>query len=163
VVTIMRARGTQGGFTAIEMMVVVAILFIIGAFAAPSMTKLIRTQKVRGASYDLFSDLTYARSEAIARGHNILVSSGAANWVGGWTIRDTTSGEMLRTQGAMSTGFAINADAASLTFDRSGRTSATIRWTITPTDANVQSSDQRCVRISPSGRPNTLSPPGPCP
>jgi len=147
----------------IELMVVVLIIGVLAGFAAPAMNQLIRSQKVRGAAYDLFADLTYARGEAIARGHNVLVfaSGGGNSWVGGWAIRDTTSGETLRTQNALSTGLLVNGDAASLTFDRNGRTAALLRYDIAPTDSGVPDTQKRCIRISPSGRPNTLE--GPCP
>ena len=151
--TVMRARNL--GFTATETMVVVLILGIIAAFAAPAMNQLIRTQKVRAAAYDIFADLTYARSEAIARGHNVQVaSSSGTNWVSGWQISDTTSKETLRVQGARSTGLAFTADAASLTFDRTGRTQ-NVSFQIGPTDSGAPNSEKRCIRIQLSGRPNT--------
>jgi type IV fimbrial biogenesis protein FimT len=158
----MRTPNLQRGFTAIEIMVVVLIVGIMAGFAAPAMNQLIRTQKVRGAAYDIFSDLTYARGEAIARGHNVLVASaGNTDWATGWAIRDTTSGEVLRTQNALSTGLVFTADAGSLTFDRSGRTTVAMSFSIKPTDSGVPDTQKRCVRISPSGRPNSLT--GPCP
>ena len=158
----MSTRTLQKGWTAIEMMVVVAILGILAAFAAPAMTGLLRTQKVRAAAYDIFSDLTYARSEAIARGRNVIVASAAGtNWVSGWTITDPTAGTTLRSQAALSSGILFTGDAGTLTFDRSGRTSATVRFSILPTDSGVPDTQKRCVRISPSGRPNSLT--GPCP
>ena len=86
----MRARNS--GLTVIEAMVVVGIIAILAGFAAPSMNQLIRTQKVRSISYDFFADLTYARSEAIARGHNVgIASKDGVNWGSkGWMVRDLT-------------------------------------------------------------------------
>src|SRR5262249_49689986 len=101
-------------------------------------------------------------SEAIARGHDILVSSaGGTSWVPGWSIRDTVTGETIRTQNALSSGLAFTGDAGSLTFDRHGRTTVLIRFNIAPTDTGVPDDQKRCVRISPSGRPNSLT--GVCP
>jgi prepilin-type N-terminal cleavage/methylation domain-containing protein len=115
------------GFTVIETMVVVAILAILAAFAAPSMTQLIRTQKVRSIAYDVFADLTYARSEAISRGHNVGIGSGSTNWINGWQVRDLTTGALLRQTGAQATGVVFTADSGGIIFDRTGRNTAAIR------------------------------------
>ena len=154
---VVRARTFQQGFTAVEMMVVVGIIAILAAFALPSMRELIQTQKVRTAAYDILSDLTYARSEAIARAHNVqVVSAGGNDWTGGWTITDTTANQMLRTQAALSTGFTFTGDTPSLTFDRTGRIPQTVNFSIFITaGSSITNNQQRCVRISPSGRPNS--------
>lgn len=56
------------GFTLIEMLVVVALLGIFLAIAAPSFAGLIRSNKVQAAADELVTVLQYARSEAITRG-----------------------------------------------------------------------------------------------
>jgi prepilin-type N-terminal cleavage/methylation domain-containing protein len=156
----MRPRASQTGFTAIEMMVVVLILAILAAFAAPAMNDLIRSQKTRSAAYDIFADLTYARSEAISRGHDVQMASAAGkNWASGWGIRDIVTGQILRMQGKLSDGLDFTADATTLTFDRNGRTT-TVTFSIQPKET-APDNQKRCVRISPSGRPNSLT--GPCP
>jgi type IV fimbrial biogenesis protein FimT len=154
------AFSPQRGFTVIEAMIVVLILAIIAAFAAPAMNQLIRTQKVRTIAYDLFADLTFARSEAIARGHNVGIGSGGTDWIGGWQVRDLTSGDVLREQGPRSSGVTFTATAPGLVFDRTGRTT-TVSFSIAPTESGAPDIQKRCIRITPSGRPNSLT--GPCP
>jgi prepilin-type N-terminal cleavage/methylation domain-containing protein len=156
----MRARSQ--GFTVIEAMVVVGIIAILAGFAAPAMNQLIRTQKVRSVSYDLFADLTYARSEAIARGHNVGIGSkGGNDWgVNGWMVRDLTSGEQLRDQGPTSKGVSFTADTNGLVFLPTGRTAANAAFTIKPVES-APDDQKRCVRITPSGRPNSIT--GVCP
>jgi prepilin-type N-terminal cleavage/methylation domain-containing protein len=156
-----RAGGlrAQLGISLIEIIVVIAIIGILSAAAFPSMSILIRTQKVRSAAYDLFADLTYARGEAISRGRDVLMFSagGGNDWIGGWTIRDA-NGAVLRIQGQGSSGMVFTADAASVTFERNGRTSAGIvSFTIRPTDATAPDDQKRCVRIDPSGRARTAN------
>lgn len=61
------------GFTAIELLVVVSIVAILAALAAPSFTPLIESWRVRQATEQLQSSLYYARSEAIKRGGQIAI------------------------------------------------------------------------------------------
>ena len=154
-----RARRSRG-FTIIETMVVVGILAILAAFAAPSMNQLIRTQKVRTIAYDIFADLTYARSEAIARGHNVGIGAGSTNWVNGWVVRDLVSGETLRNQGPRSSGVTFTADAVGIVFQPTGRTTSIVKFSISPTES-VPNEQKRCIQITPSGRPNSTT--GVCP
>nr|WP_020229767.1 GspH/FimT family pseudopilin [Acidovorax sp. MR-S7] len=91
------------GFTAIELMVTVAILAVLMALAAPSFTPLIERWRVRQAVEGLQSTLYYARSEAIKRGGNVIVrklpnntngctTAGNANsWDCGWQVLSCTS------------------------------------------------------------------------
>ena len=152
----MRPRSRNSGFTVIEVMVVIAIIGIMAAFAAPAMNSLIRTQKVRSAAYDFFADLTYARSEAIARGHDVqVVSTNGQDWTQGWRVKDLTTPATLRKQSALSSGMVFTADTGSLTFDRNGRTT-TGSFSITPVES-APDDQKRCIRISPSGRPNTTT------
>ncbi|RYH70415.1 MAG: prepilin-type N-terminal cleavage/methylation domain-containing protein [Alcaligenaceae bacterium] len=81
----------QGGFTAIELMVVVSIVAILAALAAPSFTPLIERWRVRTAAEDLTSTLYYARSEAIKRGGDIAIEA-SSGWGDGWKVTHTRSG-----------------------------------------------------------------------
>jgi type IV fimbrial biogenesis protein FimT len=149
----------QRGFTIIEAMVVVAILAIVAAFAAPAMNQLIRTQKVRSIAYDLFADLTYARSEAIARGHNVGIASadGSNDWgVKGWFVRDLVSGDTLRQQGPRATGVKFTADSTGLVFQPTGRLVGAASFTVQPAES-APDDQKRCIRISPSGKPNSTT------
>ena len=91
------------GFTAIELMVVVAILAILAALAAPSFTPLIERWRVRQATEGLESTLYYARSEAIKRGGNVAIgkldntngcttAGGSNDWGCGWIVCEDTDG-----------------------------------------------------------------------
>lgn len=88
-----RHRGA--GFTAIELMVVVAIVAILAALAMPSFRDVVDRYRVRQATEDLSALLYQARAEAIKRGGRITVrkansgdcSTGSAgDWSCGWFV-----------------------------------------------------------------------------
>lgn len=81
----------QWGFTAIELMVVVAIVAILAALAAPSFTPLIERWRVRSAAEDLTSTIYFARSEAIKRGGGVIVDA-TGGWGNGWKVTHTLNG-----------------------------------------------------------------------
>lgn len=55
------------GFTLIELVSVVAVLGIIIALAAPSFSRMIEMQRLRGVQAQLVTDLQFARSESTSR------------------------------------------------------------------------------------------------
>lgn len=66
-------RHFSRGFTAIELMVTVAILAILAGLAAPSFNPIIERWRVRQVSEELQSTFYFARSEAIKRGGNVTI------------------------------------------------------------------------------------------
>jgi type IV fimbrial biogenesis protein FimT len=61
------------GFTLIELMIVIALVAVIAALAAPSFGDMIKMQRLRGISSQLATDLSFARSEAVSRGSYVQV------------------------------------------------------------------------------------------
>ena len=64
----MAGAAVQGGFTLVELMVVLAVMGIIAAIAAPSFTGLSQRASVKAATRDVVSAFQKARIEAIRQG-----------------------------------------------------------------------------------------------
>jgi type IV fimbrial biogenesis protein FimT len=62
-----RIRASNTGFTLIELMVVLAILAIVVAFAAPSLERFVVRNRIFNITNDLLAAINFARSEAISR------------------------------------------------------------------------------------------------
>lgn len=60
-------RPGKGGFSLIELMVVVAVTGVLLTLAAPSFYDYLLLQRLRGVHAQLVTDLQFARSEAVAR------------------------------------------------------------------------------------------------
>lgn len=151
------ARSTVGtrmrGFTLVEVLLVMVIVGIISAFAIPSMASFIAGQRVKTASYDLFSTLMFARSEAIKRNVDVVVTASGGNWAAGWTV--AVGATTLATQPAYSS-VTFNASATALTYRYNGRTSAAAAQTFEINSARGSSVDgTRCLGISLTGMPTT--------
>jgi len=149
-----RARG----FTLPELLTVIMIIGILAVFAFPAMNKFLVTQAVRTASYDLFADLIYARSEAIARGTTVTVQAvSSTDFKLGYTVTENGGPTLLRAQPARDSEIQFTASVAAVTFDRSGRASNQVLFNIIP-GANIsypQDYMKRCIRLDPSGRPKS--------
>jgi len=78
------------GITLIEMMIVVAIVAILAAIAAPNLSGFLISNRLDTASNDLLTVMSTARSESIRRGVDVVVRhvSGSApqEWTKGWEV-----------------------------------------------------------------------------
>lgn len=139
----------------IELLAVVAILAIMTAVAAPAFNEFIANQRVKNASFNLYSAITYARSEAIKRSCPVVITpTSSVNWALGWSIATGAScaaAATLRSQGNQGS-FSIVTDSAlsSITYRPDGRTSSA-QTTFTLTSSNGPQG--RCIRIDASGSP----------
>lgn len=90
------------GFTLIEVLVVVALLGIVTALAAPGFANLVQSNRVQAAAGELQRALYFARTEAMSRGVNVtLTASSADGWAGAVVISTVATpvmpnGEVLR-------------------------------------------------------------------
>jgi type IV fimbrial biogenesis protein FimT len=133
-------------------MVVLAVFATLVMAALPSYNAFVRNQRVKTASFEIFSSLVLARSEAITRNSAITVvpTSGTTSWAAGWEVRSGAT--VLRSQQAMMD-ISITGPT-SLTYNGSGRLTAAA-GDIEITADGGSSITPRCITIDLSGRPVT--------
>ncbi|MDM0045821.1 GspH/FimT family pseudopilin [Variovorax dokdonensis] len=99
-----RQRCTRG-LVLLELLVAIAILAVMAAWAAPSFAALTERMRVRAATFALRDSLYLARAEAIKRGGRVLLArlpslgdcdssaDGAGQWRCGWAIFADANGD----------------------------------------------------------------------
>ncbi|QDQ26587.1 type II secretion system protein GspH [Chitinimonas arctica] len=93
-----------GGFTLIEVLIVLALIGVMTAIAVPSMARYVNNAKVSGAATEMLYGLRAARSQAMATGNVVTFcaasaansstcnTSGTADWANGWIMFSTKGG-----------------------------------------------------------------------
>jgi type IV fimbrial biogenesis protein FimT len=149
-VTAMRRKSALGGFSFVELMVVIAIAGIVMAIAAPSMTSWTANQRASSTAVELMSALTMARSEAIKRNENVTITPvTSADWASGWEITGATAPTQVSVQAPLSL-VGITGGPATVVYNRSGRinNSASPSFLIA-----IDGEYERCVTIELTGLP----------
>lgn len=82
----MLAVRREGGFSLVELLVVIAVAAILLGIAAGDLRSLIRHQQLKAALSDLFGAIDLTRSQAITRGMRVYLAPSAEGWSGGWTV-----------------------------------------------------------------------------
>lgn len=141
---------TNTGFTLPELLVVVAVVGILAAVGMPSLQSLIQSHQIKNASFELFSSISLARSEAIKRNGNVtLTPISSTDWGQGWTVT-SAGGVLIKTQAAL-TGVAITSGPTTLVYALTGRATAAASFQIDA--ASGTTPNVRCVKTELSGMP----------
>ena len=119
------------GFTLVELLIVIVIVAILTLIAGPNLRDFMRKNAMESAMVDLRSALSFARSEAIARGKPVTIchsidlescSSAAANegrWHQGWIVfLDSDTDGVVDTDDVISRVHQALAAPYTLTFNR---------------------------------------------
>ena len=146
----MNSAARSRGFTLTELMIVLAVAAVLVAAALPSYNDFVRNQRVKTASFDVFSSLVYARSEAVTRNASVTMTRTGVSWASGWTITES-GGSVLRSQEALPS--ITITGPASVVYTGTGRLSAAVgTFQISATGSTITT---RCISIDLSGRPVT--------
>ena len=162
------------GFTAIELMVVVAILAVLTTLAAPSFNLVIERWRVRQTVQGLQSTLQYARSEAVRRGGGVFIqklpqgtngctlAARHSDWGCGWVVFADLNGnrrwdpqeELQRFDTPARTLVARSRPAAIISVDRWGQMGGfgALGFAIAPSSTGFVSAAAKDVCVSSGGR-----------
>lgn len=170
------------GFTLVELVVALAIVGILAAMAAPSMTKLMAGMAVDSQVQELATSLRLARSEALKRGMEVSVcssSSGAAclttpDWTKGWIVfydyngdgtLNTTGGDdaVIHAQSGSVHGVgSVSGAPSNLIFMRNGILLANAAATFDFKAVGSQASSEQVVCVNKQGRVQVKKGTGSC-
>jgi type IV fimbrial biogenesis protein FimT len=118
--TLSTGPSAQRGFTLVEALVVITILAVLAGLSAASFSWLNQTTRIRSAAFDLVADLDFARSEAIKRNGDVVVTPIGGSWGNGWTV--AVGGTTLRQRGALGAQVAfVTPEPGTLTYSAAGR------------------------------------------
>ena len=170
-------RISAAGVTAIELLVVMAIIAILLGIAVPSFVGITQSNRVAGEINALSGDMQFARAEAIKEGLPVSICAsangssclGANTWNKGWIVFFDPNGNqtvdlgdtVLRKQIPWTSTDTFTADnnMAAFSYSRDGFALAlpgTVTWTLHTQPINASAS--RCVAINIVGRQQVQSP-----
>ncbi|MDO9167813.1 MAG: GspH/FimT family pseudopilin [Methylobacter sp.] len=137
-------RQKHAGFTLIETMIVVAIIGIVVAIAAPSFSVMLEKQRIQGAAEAVLGDLRWARAESIKRNKKVRVTFTTGN---NWSYTIDTFPILSASDGVLpkivygsdfaSTSLTTNFTSEITTFEAVRGTTNAGRVTITTTNFNA--------------------------
>ncbi|MEP6941608.1 MAG: GspH/FimT family pseudopilin [Betaproteobacteria bacterium] len=145
-----------GGFTVVEMLVVVAIFGILATTAAPSFSSLISSKRADAAATDLYVALVESRSEATKRNASATLAPKSGGWQYGWqmSVVDPNNSANTLTLGDHPAASNVTVTGPdTVVYQSSGRVQGNINPAFLVSVTSGSNIEQRWVCIDLSGRP----------
>ena len=146
-------KSSVGGFTIIEIMIVIAIIGIMAGIAAPNFMDYLKSQRLSGATIQVYGDLMNARQQAVTENKKIIVEF--VNDHQYRFVRDNDASENITTGDETGNLRDIHPDYADVTFSTSFnpvfRPNGTGKNPVI-TMTSTSTGKTKCVTISTAGR-----------
>lgn len=145
-------RAGARGFTAVEMVITVAVVGVLASIAVPASQEMIAKQRVRSAAGDLLNTLMRTRSFAIKLQVPVtMLPVAPATWQSGWSVPQP-SGDGYLFDARTTLAQVRITGPASVVYKSNGRpvTPATAKFQI----AGEGTTEVRCVALDLSGLPH---------
>ncbi|MBT2332608.1 GspH/FimT family pseudopilin [Variovorax paradoxus] len=149
--------GTPCGFTLVEMMVAIALMGILLAFALPNFNSLIEKYRVERMASALMASVSHARAEAARRAETVIIRQRAecsgADWSCGWdtVVGSGTTAETLSRQDPDSRVAVGKSASGTMSFDAMGHSASVAGFRFYPA-GNGNSSNVAVVCVALGGR-----------
>ena len=146
------------GFTLIELVVTIAIISVLAAFAVPSFRETLADINAKSVAIDLVNDLTLARAEALKRNQSVTLTRVSASWTNGWVMTTPTAVGVspvgtteISRRAASDYGVALttSTNTATVVYQPSGRMAdgtTNLSWSV---GSNANAAAKYCVSVGP--------------
>lgn len=175
---LVRAGGYRrdGGFTLVELMVVLVIVAVLLLIALPSFSVLTQRTKLKSYANELVSSVYLARSEAIKRNAPMTMCitklpydgtcAGAGDWDQGWAVMDPND-VVIKRQQSITSGIKVFGASSlhTMTFQPTGVTMANVGQKILTVCQQTPEVgiEERKVTVSATGKPRIETTNAGCP
>jgi type IV fimbrial biogenesis protein FimT len=165
------------GFTLLELIIIIAILGITVAFAAPGLITMIKNNRISSSANDFVAALQFAKAESAAQLTNVIICkknnaetdcTEDGDWQRGWIVFADSNGDdavnagdemILLNHEALDAKITFGGTAGvrhAVTFRPAGTTSITKMETLIMCDDREMDSNARGILITIAGRGNVV-------